>query len=104
MALESTVHCLNFEAGFFFMDRMPFLSSNLPTDSSRGRTAGHSLMSYPGQLKIVAETRNISTKTQSFPHLNKNLIFLIHFCCSKFPKAILSFLLLIDSSLLSSSH
>ena len=53
MALESAVHCLNFEAGCFFMDRMPFLSSNLPNDSSRGRTAGHSLTSYPRHRLLV---------------------------------------------------
>src|SRR5260221_11295867 len=33
------------------MDRMPFLSSNLPNDSGRGRTARHSLTSYPGRTE-----------------------------------------------------
>src|SRR5260221_330369 len=38
------------------MDRMPFLSSNLPNGSSRGRTAGHSLTSYPGLFNVISVT------------------------------------------------
>src|SRR5260221_310829 len=34
------------------MDRMPFLSSNLHNDSSRGRTAGHSLTSSKSLIQV----------------------------------------------------
>src|SRR5260221_2939756 len=61
-----------------FMDRMPFLSSNLPNDSSRGRTAGHSLKSYPVKeeyfcLASLTETPMISSGQREVTEVDLSL-------------------------------